>query len=85
MNNGSCTVDIHEGIEKLDPNISQPDSWADNSNQNILDSQGMYTGWFFNVMKLPLLPLQYPNYTSLYRKEYQTIFVLLIDRNVSTN
>ena len=43
MNNGSCTVDIHEGVEKLDPNISQPDSWAENSHQNILDSQGIYT------------------------------------------
>jgi len=42
MNNGSCTVDIHEGVEKLDPNISQPDSWAENSHQNILDSQGIY-------------------------------------------
>jgi tektin-3 len=31
--------DIHEGVEKLDPNISQPDSWAENSHQNILDSQ----------------------------------------------
>ena len=41
MNNGSCTVDIHEGVEKLDPNISQPDSWAENSHQNILDSQGI--------------------------------------------
>ena len=43
MNNGSCTVDIHEGVEKLDPNISQPDSWAENSHQNILDSQGIFT------------------------------------------
>ena len=42
MNNGSCTVDIHEGVEKLDPNISQPDSWAENSHQNILDSQGKF-------------------------------------------
>ena len=60
MNNGSCTVDIHEGVEKLDPNISQPDSWAENSHQNILDSQGIYILHMYDciyiIVYLKLLP-----------------------------
>ena len=43
MSNNDRNISIHGGIDKLDPNVSVPDSWAENSNRNIQDSQGMYT------------------------------------------
>ena len=39
MNNSSRNINIYGGIDKLDPNISIPDTWASNSNRNIQDSQ----------------------------------------------
>ena len=43
MSNNDRNISIHGGIDKLDPNVSVPDSWAENSNRNIQDSQGAYT------------------------------------------
>ena len=40
MKNTSRGINLHGGIEKIDPNISIPDTWAENSNRNIQDSQG---------------------------------------------
>ncbi len=39
LQNTSRSINVHGGIEKLDPNISIPDTWAENSNHNIQDSQ----------------------------------------------
>jgi hypothetical protein len=39
MKNTSRSINLHGGIEKIDPNISIPDTWAENSNRNIQDSQ----------------------------------------------
>ena len=39
MNNNSRNINIFGGIDKLDPNVSIPDTWASNSNRNIQDSQ----------------------------------------------
>ena len=35
MKNTSRNINIHGGVEKLDPNISIPETWAENSNTNI--------------------------------------------------
>ena len=43
MNNGSSNINSHGAVDKLDPNVSVPDSWAKNSNTNIEDSQGILT------------------------------------------
>ena len=43
MKNTSRNINIHGGVEKLDPNISIPETWAENSNRNIQDSQGKYS------------------------------------------
>ena len=40
MKNTSRNINIHGGIDKQDPNVSIPDTWAENSNRNIQDSQG---------------------------------------------
>ena len=40
MKNTTRSINFHGGVEKQDPNISIPDTWADNSNRNIQDSQG---------------------------------------------
>jgi len=40
MKNTSRNINIHGGVEKLDPNISIPETWAENSNTNIQSSQG---------------------------------------------
>ena len=42
MNNRSRNINIYGGIDKLDPNISIPDTWAQNSNRNIQDSQSKF-------------------------------------------
>ena len=42
MKNTSRNINIYGGIDKLDPNISIPDSWAQNSNRNIQDSQSKF-------------------------------------------
>ena len=39
LQNTSRSINMHGGIEKMDPNISIPDTWAENSNHNIQDSQ----------------------------------------------
>ena len=39
MRNTSRNINIHGGIEKLDPNISIPETWAEHSNRNIQESQ----------------------------------------------
>ena len=48
MTNNSRNINIFGGIDKLDPNISIPDTWAANSNRNIQDSQSKFvtTNWF---------------------------------------
>ena len=42
MKNTSRNINIHGGIDKQDPNVSIPDTWAENSNRNIQDSQGIH-------------------------------------------
>ena len=37
--NTSRAINLHGGIEKVDPNISIPETWADFSNRNIQASQ----------------------------------------------
>lgn len=39
MKNTSRSINLHGGVEKLDPNISIPETWAENSNRNIQSSQ----------------------------------------------
>ncbi len=39
MKNTSRSINLHGGIEKIDPNISIPDTWAEHSNRNIQESQ----------------------------------------------
>lgn len=40
LQNTSRSINMHGGIEKMDPNITIPDTWAENSNHNIQESQG---------------------------------------------
>ena len=42
MKNTSRNINIHGGIDKQDPNVSIPDTWAENSNRNIQDAQGTH-------------------------------------------
>ncbi len=44
LQNTSRGINVHGGIEKMDPNVSIPDTWAENSNHNIQDSQGIKKG-----------------------------------------
>eukprot|EP00094_Tigriopus_californicus_P013682 TCALIF_13239-PA protein Name:"Similar to TEKT3 Tektin-3 (Bos taurus)" AED:0.18 eAED:0.18 QI:297/0.57/0.5/1/0.42/0.5/8/0/424 len=39
LQNTSRAINMHGGIEKMDPNVSIPDTWAENSNHNIQESQ----------------------------------------------
>ena len=54
MKNTSRNINIHGGVEKLDPNISIPETWAENSNRNIQDSQGKYS--LFLLKAIPAHP-----------------------------
>ncbi len=40
LQNSSRAINIHSGIEKMDPNVSIPDTWAENSTFNVQESQG---------------------------------------------
>lgn len=40
LQNSSRAINVHGGIEKMDPNVSIPDTWAENSTHNVTDSQG---------------------------------------------
>ena len=51
MSNSSRNINIYGGIDKLDPNISIPDTWASNSNRNIQDSQSTFVGNNFNIQE----------------------------------
>ena len=42
LQNTSRAINLHGGIEKVDPNISIPETWADFSNRNIQASQCKY-------------------------------------------
>ncbi|XP_040564870.1 tektin-3 isoform X1 [Lepeophtheirus salmonis] len=39
MKNTSRMINLHGGIDKIDPNVSIPETWSDNSNRNIQESQ----------------------------------------------
>ena len=43
MRNTSRNINLYGGVEKMDPNISIPETWAEHSNRNIQESQGIYT------------------------------------------
>ena len=43
LQNTSRAINLHGGIEKVDPNISIPETWADFSNRNIQASQCKYS------------------------------------------
>jgi len=40
MRNTSRNINLYGGVEKMDPNISIPETWAEHSNRNIQESQG---------------------------------------------
>eukprot|EP00095_Tigriopus_kingsejongensis_P012014 maker-scaffold1285_size50744-snap-gene-0.13 protein:Tk12014 transcript:maker-scaffold1285_size50744-snap-gene-0.13-mRNA-1 annotation:"Tektin-3" len=42
LQNTSRAINLHGGVEKMDPNVSIPDTWAENSNHNIQESQGEF-------------------------------------------
>ena len=42
MKNTSRKINIHAGVEKLDPNVSIPATWADHSNNDINSSQSKF-------------------------------------------
>ena len=52
MKNTSRNINIHGGIDKQDPNVSIPDTWAENSNRNIQDSQGTNLLPFGETLKI---------------------------------
>ena len=39
MRNTSRNINLHGGVEKMDPNVSIPETWAEHSNRNIQESQ----------------------------------------------
>ena len=45
LQNTSRAINLHGGIEKVDPNVSIPETWADFSNRNIQASQCEYKGY----------------------------------------
>lgn len=45
MKNASRNINFQNGIEKVDPNVSIPETWAENSNRNIQDSQCKSNFW----------------------------------------
>ena len=59
MKNTSRNINIHGGIDKQDPNVSIPDTWAENSNRNIQDSQGMHLSLRFLMSRSIKKPLFY--------------------------
>ena len=42
MKNTSRKINLHGGVEKLDPNVSIPATWADHSNNDINSSQSKF-------------------------------------------
>ena len=42
MNNTSHNVSTHGGVDKVDPNVSVPETWAEKSYRNIQDSKSTY-------------------------------------------
>jgi len=42
LQNTSRAINVHGGIEKMDPNVSIPETWAESSNRNIQESQSEY-------------------------------------------
>ena len=40
MKNTSRGINFHSGVQHLDPSISVPQTWAENSNKNCQTSQG---------------------------------------------
>ena len=65
MKNTSRNINIHGGVEKLDPNISIPETWAENSNRNIQDSQGKYSLFLLKNHSCPPTLSLYSSYISL--------------------
>ena len=57
MKNTSRNINIHGGIDKQDPNVSIPDTWAENSNRNIQDSQGIHLSLRFLISRSKKLNL----------------------------
>ena len=43
MRNTSRNINLHGGVEKMDPNVSIPETWAEHSNRNIQESQSSTT------------------------------------------
>ena len=61
MKNTSRNINIHGGIDKQDPNVSIPDTWAENSNRNIQDSQGNLNK-LMHCCCVKILKLQFKQY-----------------------
>ena len=55
MKNTSRNINIHGGIDKQDPNVSIPDTWAENSNRNIQDSQGIHLSLRFLMSRSKII------------------------------
>ena len=66
MKNTSRNINIHGGVEKLDPNISIPETWAENSNRNIQDSQGKYSLFLLKNHSCPPTLSLYSSYIFSY-------------------
>ena len=58
LQNTSRAINLHGGIEKVDPNISIPETWADFSNRNIQASQCKTNGMNDDISEIILLYLK---------------------------
>ena len=45
-------INLHGGIEKVDPSVSIPETWADFSNRNIQASQCMFLDFLVRLIFL---------------------------------
>ena len=52
MKNTSRNINLHSGVEKLDPNISIPETWAENSNCNIQSSQSKQINILYHIIDI---------------------------------
>ena len=55
MKNTSRSINLHGGVEKLDPNISIPETWMEHSNRNIQESQSNIFLFFLHKVAISTL------------------------------
>ena len=71
MKNTSRNINIHGGIDKQDPNVSIPDTWAENSNRNIQDSQGIHLSLRF-LMSRSKINFIFRSHYLIYHDNFQS-------------